>query len=108
MGTSDGWIAILCLAVGTFLLRYSFLGFLDGRALPPAAARLVQLAVPAIFAALVIPLIAMPVADAAWTSRLPHMLAAVVAGIVAFHRGGMLLPILAGFGSLYLMRLVVG
>lgn len=59
-------------------------------------------------AALVIPLIAMPVADAAWTSRLPHMLAAVVTGIVAFHRGGMLLPILAGFGSLYLMRLVVG
>ncbi|HMN81403.1 MAG TPA: AzlD domain-containing protein [Burkholderiaceae bacterium] len=108
MGTSDGWIAILCLAVGTFLLRYSFLGFLDGRTLPPAAARLVQLAVPAIFAALVIPLIAMPAADAAWTSRLPHMLAAVVTGIVAFRWGGMLLPILAGFGSLYLMRFLVG
>lgn len=103
-----GWIAIGCLALGTFLIRYSFLGLLGDRTLPPAVARMVQFAVPAIFAALVVPLIVLPAADHSWGSRVPHLLAAVATGIVAHRRGGMLLPILAGFAVLYLVRWLAG
>lgn len=99
MGTLTGWIAILALAGGTFLLRHAFIGLLHGRRLPPTVARAVQLAVPAILAALVVPLVLMP--DALPASRLPHLLAAVVAGTWAFRRGGMLIPMAVGFAVLH-------
>ncbi len=108
MGTLNGWIAIGCLAVGTFLIRYSFLGLFGSRALPPSAVRLVQLAVPAIFAALVLPLIAIPAPGLPWTTRLPHVFAALVTGLVAWRRGGMMLPIVAGFATLYAIRFLAG
>lgn len=34
-GTVDGWLAIIGLAVGTFAIRYSFIGLLAGKQLPP-------------------------------------------------------------------------
>jgi branched-subunit amino acid transport protein len=101
MGTLTGWLAILALAGGTFLLRHAFIGLLHGRTLPPTVARAVQLAVPAILAALVVPLVLMPAPDALPASRLPHVLAALVAGVWAFRRGGMLLPMAVGFAVLH-------
>lgn len=104
MGTLTGWIAILALAAGTFLLRHAFIGLLHGRRLPPTVARAVQLAVPAILAALVVPLVLMPAPDALPASRLPHLLAAVVAGVWAFRRGGMLIPMAVGFAVLHAVQ----
>ena len=130
MGSVNGWIAIACLAIGSFIIRYSFIGLLSGRTLSPRVAQTIRLAVPAILAALVVPLVVMaangsidigisvgndvgPNAGGVITgffsslvfgSRLPHLLAALVGGVVAYRRGGMFIPMASGFATLYGLR----
>jgi branched-subunit amino acid transport protein len=100
-GSVDGWIAIGGLAVGTFLIRYSFIGLLAGKKLPPRFERAMQLAVPAIFAALVVPLVLLVGGAMDWGMRWPHAVAAVATGLYAWWRGGMLLPLLVGMITLH-------
>lgn len=101
-GTLDGWLAIIALALGTFAIRYSFIGLLAGRRLPPKFERALQLAVPAIFAALVLPLILFSGGELNLTLRWPHLVAAIVTGIyAAWRRGGMLIPLLIGMTTLH-------
>ena len=107
-GTPAGWLAITLLALGTFAIRYSFLGLLAGKKLPPRFERALQLAVPAIFAALVLPLILLNGATFDLVSRWPHVVAAVLTGIYAWWRGGMLAPLLVGMGSLHVILWLAG
>jgi branched-subunit amino acid transport protein len=100
-GTVDGWLAIIGLAIGTFAIRYSFIGLLAGKKLPPRFERALQLAVPAIFAALVVPLILFQGNQLNLTTRWPHAVAAVITGIYAWWRGGMLLSLVIGMASLH-------
>ena len=100
-GTLDGWLAIVGLAIGTFAIRYSFIGLLAGKKLSPRVERALQLAVPAIFAALVIPLIIFHGNQLNLAQRGPHLLAAVIAGSYAWWRGGMLLPLIIGMSTLH-------
>lgn len=100
-GSIDGWIAVAGLAIGTFLIRYSFIGLLAGKKLPLKFERALQFAVPAIFAAIVIPLVVMANGRVELSLRAPHLLAACVTGLVAWWRGGMMLPVLSGMATLY-------
>jgi branched-subunit amino acid transport protein len=100
-GTLDGWIAIVGLAIGTFAIRYSFIGLLAGKKLPPRVERALQLAVPAIFAALVIPLIIFQGVQLNWAARWPHAVAALITGMYAWQRGGMIVPLLLGMAALH-------
>ena len=101
-GSVDGWLAIIGLAVGTFAIRYSFIGLLAGRQLPPRFERALQLAVPAIFAALVLPLILFNAGEFNLNARWPHLVAAIITGVYAgWRRGGMLIPLLIGMASLH-------
>ncbi|MBS0313077.1 MAG: AzlD domain-containing protein [Proteobacteria bacterium] len=101
LGSVNGWIAIVLLAVGTFIIRFSFIGLLAGKTLPPRFARMMQLAVPAIFAGLVLPLIVIGSHGFALDERWPHVIAAIVTGLVAAWRGGMFLPVVAGMAVLH-------
>jgi branched-subunit amino acid transport protein len=100
-GTLNGWLAIIGLAVGTFAIRYSFIGLLAGKKLPPRFERALQLAVPAIFAALVVPLILFHGNQLNLALRWPHAAAAIITGIYAWWRGGMLLSLVIGMTSLH-------
>ncbi|MBL8308831.1 MAG: AzlD domain-containing protein [Burkholderiales bacterium] len=100
-GTPEGWLAVAGLAIGTFAIRYSFIGLLAGRKLPPRFERALQLAVPAIFAALVLPLILFHNGNLNLGVRWPHAVAAVLTGIYAWWRGGMVTTLLIGMGSLH-------
>ena len=100
-GNFDGWLAIIGLAIGTFAIRYSFIGLLAGKKLPPRFERALQLAVPAIFAALVVPLILFHDNQLNLTLRWPHAVAAIITGIYAWWRGGMLPSLLIGMASLH-------
>lgn len=106
-GTVDGWLAIVGLAIGTFAIRYSFIGLLTGKKLPPRFERALQLAVPAIFAALVLPLILLSGGQFDLNLRWPHVVAAIVTGLWAWWRGGgMLVPLVIGMATLHgLLRL---
>jgi branched-subunit amino acid transport protein len=100
-GSLDGWLAIAGLAIGTFLIRYSFIGLLAGKKLPPRFERALQLAVPAIFAALVIPLVIMVAGSMNLNVRWPHAIAVVATGLYAWWRGGMLVSLLIGMFTLH-------
>jgi branched-subunit amino acid transport protein len=106
-GTPEGWIAIAGLSIGTFLIRYSFIGFLAGKKLPAKFEHALQLAVPAIFAAIVIPLVVLAEGRFDASSRWPHIVAAIVTGLVAGWRGGMLTPLAAGMATLYALTAAV-
>ena len=100
-GTLDGWLAIIGLAIGTFAIRYSFIGLLAGKKLPPRFERALQLAVPAIFAALVVPLILFQNNQLNLAMRWPNAVAAIITGLYAGWRGGMLLSLVIGMASLH-------
>ena len=100
-GTAEGWIAVIGLSVGTFLIRFSFIGFLAGLRLSPAFERALQLAVPAIFAAIVVPLVVLANGQFDAAARWPHITAAVVTAVMAAWRGGMLIPLSAGMATLH-------
>lgn len=106
-GTFDGWLAIIGLAIGTFAIRYSFIGLLAGKKLPPRFERALQLAVPAIFAALVVPLILFQGSQLNLAMRWPHAVAALMTGVYAWWRGGMLISLIIGMTSLHALLWII-
>jgi branched-subunit amino acid transport protein len=77
------WTVIVVLGVGTFLIRFSFLGLIGGRAMPPWVLRHLRYTAVAVLPGLVAPLVIWPQAtggepDAA---RMLAALATVAAGL---------------------------
>jgi branched-subunit amino acid transport protein len=95
------WVVIAALGVGTFLLRYSFIGLVGDRQLPGWATRMLRYVPVAVIPALVAPLVAWPAASGGETD--PARLAAALAalGIGALTRS-VLGAVFGGMGVLYL------
>jgi branched-subunit amino acid transport protein len=77
------WTVIVVLGVGTFLIRFSFLGLIGGRAMPPLVLRHLRYTAVAVLPGLVAPLVIWPQAtggepDAA---RMLAALATLAAGL---------------------------
>ena len=53
MSALEGWLVVLALALGTFLIRYSFIGLFAQRDMPTWLEHSLKLLVPAIFGAIV-------------------------------------------------------
>lgn len=105
--TFEIWAIILGLGIGTFLIRFSFLGLLGGRDLPPVALRLLRYTAVAVIPGLVAPLVVWPQAtggepDAA---RMAAALVALGLGVLARN---VLLAIFGGAGTLYLVQALAG
>ncbi|WP_424932461.1 AzlD domain-containing protein [Amaricoccus macauensis] len=95
------WGIIAALGVGTFLIRYSFLGLIGDRQLPPLAERLLRYVPVAVLPALVTPLVLAPQAtDGAFDPA--RALAAVAALSVGAWRRSTMAAIAAGMGVLLL------
>lgn len=102
MDNTQSWIVVLGLAVGTFLIRYSFIGLLADRAMPHWLDRALKLMVPAIFAAIVLGGVVMVGGQVADLAYWPRYAAAAVAFIVAVaSRGSMLGTVAAGMAALH-------
>lgn len=103
MDSTQSWIVVLGLALGTFLIRYSFIGLFANRDMPPWLARSLKLMVPAIFAAIVFSGIAMVNGQLAGLSlHWPRYVAATVALAVAVAtRGSVTWTVLAGMVALH-------
>lgn len=95
------WGIILAIALGTYGLRWSFLGALGNRALPVWAQRLLRYTAVGVLPAIVAPLVAWPVATQGQPdpARLIAAAVAVLAGVVTRNA---LAAILAGMTALYL------
>lgn len=94
------WAIIAILGVGTFLIRWSFLGLIGDRALPPWLLRHLRYTAVAVMPALVAPLIAFPAATGGEPepARLGAALATLVVGWLTRN---VLAAIAAGGGTLY-------
>lgn len=78
----DIWVLIALLAVGTFLIRFSFLGLIGDRPMPAWVLRLLRYTPVAVIPGMVAPLVLWPAATGGETDpvRLIAALAAATAG----------------------------
>lgn len=107
-GTSDLaiWTVILTLGIGTYLIRWSFLGALGRRTLPACVLRTLRYTPVAVLPALVAPLVVWPAAVDGQIDP-PRMAAALATMGVGVLTRNVILAILAGaltlFGLLYVL-----
>lgn len=93
------WLLTASLAIGTFLIRFSFLGILGRKTLPDWLLLHLKYVGVAVFPALVTPLLLWPEANGGAFDP-ARLVAALVAFAVAY-RISMVWAIFAGMGTLY-------
>ncbi|MDP2084876.1 MAG: AzlD domain-containing protein [Gemmobacter sp.] len=101
------WAIILGLGLGTFAIRFSFLGLIGSRTLPPFALRLLRYTAVAVIPGLVAPLVAWPAITGGQPdpARLTAAATALALGLIFRN---VLLAIFGGIGALYLVQALVG
>jgi branched-subunit amino acid transport protein len=101
------WTIILALGIGTYLIRFSFLGLLGNRQLPEWLLRHLRYAPMAVLPALVAPLVLWPAGNDGHPE--PARLLATAATIAAgYFTRNTLAAIGAGLGSLYFFLWLFG
>ena len=99
------WTLTVLLGIGTFLIRFSFLGLLGGRTLPDRVLLYLRYVGVAVFPALFMPLVVWP--EATGGTPDPIRLIAALAPFLAGLRFGVVWAIIAGMGTLYLMQFLL-
>lgn len=98
--TWEIWLIIAALAVGTFLIRFSFLGIVGDRELPEWVVRHLRYTPVAVLPALITPLILFPQATEGQPDP-ARLLAAATTLVVGVLSKNVLLAIIAGIVALY-------
>lgn len=106
MSDSAFWLLTVLLGIGTFLIRFSFLGFLGGRHLPDWMRLHLKYVGVAVFPALFTPLVIWPEATGGVTD--PIRLIAAGAAFLVGLRVSVVWSIVAGMGTLYLLQYLTG
>ncbi|EEX08669.1 branched-chain amino acid transport [Ruegeria lacuscaerulensis ITI-1157] len=101
------WTIIAGLAIGSYGLRFVFIGLIGDRPMPPWLLRHLRYTAAAILPALIAPLVVWPTATGGQPD-LPRMSAAVVALSVGLITRNVLAAIFAGAGTLYGMLYLLG
>lgn len=99
--TARIWVTILALGIGTYLIRFSFIGLVGDRALPAWATRLLRYVPVAVMPGLVAPLVVWPAATGGAPDPARLMAAAAALGIGAATRS-VLGAVVGGMAALYL------
>lgn len=103
--TGSFWLLTVLLGIGTFLIRFSFLGLLGGRELPDWVLLYLNYVGVAVFPALFMPLLVWP--EATGGALDPIRLLAALAALLAGLRYGVIWAIIAGMGMLYLAQYLI-
>lgn len=93
------WAVIIALAVGTYLIRWSFLGALGNKELPSPIMRMLRYTPVAVLPALVAPLVVWPAATQGALDP-ARMAAAVVTVVLGLVTKNVLLSIFGGIATL--------
>lgn len=101
------WVVIIVTGIGTYLMRYSFLGALGDKPMPRWAARALRYTAVSVLPALVAPAVLWPPATGGQTdpARLIAALATLFVGLITRNT---LAAIIAGAVSLYGMLYLLG
>lgn len=100
--TFEMWLIIVSLGIGTYLVRFSFLGLLGGRDLSPWLLRHLRYTSVAILPGMVTPLVLWPEATGGELDPI-RIAAAFVALAVGYMRSSLIWAVIAGMGSLWVM-----
>lgn len=107
MSTGQIWLVIALLGVGTFLIRFSFLGLLGNRPMPEWMLRHLRYSAVAILPALIAPLVLWPAATNGQPD--PARLGAAAAALaVGWWTRSAIWAIAGGMGTLYLLLGLTG
>lgn len=101
------WIVIIVLGIGSFLLRFSFTGFVGDRAMPAWLLRHLRYTAVAVLPALVAPQVVWPEATGG-ALDIPRMAAAAVTLLVGLYTKNVLLSIFSGAATLYGLLYLIG
>jgi branched chain amino acid efflux pump len=101
------WSVIIGLAVGSFGLRFLFIGIVGDRPLPAWLMRHLRYTSVAIIPALITPLVVWPAATQGAPDA-PRMLAALATIAVGVSTKNVLLAMLTGAGSLWILLYLLG
>ncbi len=107
--TVQSWSVVFGLAIGTFLIRYSFIGLFADRDMPAWLDRALKLMVPAIFAAIVFSSVAIVGGQLVGMDQWPRYVAALIAFAAAVvSRGNMLVTLGVGMAALHGLPWLLG
>lgn len=98
---STVWLVIALLAIGTYLIRFSFIGILGDRDLSPFTLKLLRFVPVSVMPGLVAPLVLWPGATGGQTDP-ARLVAALVALLVGALTKSVLGAIISGMAALYL------
>lgn len=103
MSYSDAeiWVIIALMGAGTYLIRFSFLGVIGNRPIPPVILRLLRYTPVAVLPGMVAPLVLWPAATGGAVD-LTRLLAAGVAVAIGVTTRNVIWAICGGVGSFYL------
>lgn len=109
MNYSDGevWLIIALLGIGTFVIRFSFLGAFGQINMPPWALRLLRYTPVAVLPGLVAPMVLWPAATGGHMDPARTM-AALAALSLGVYTKNVLVAMFGGAGTLYLMLYLLG
>ncbi len=98
------WLIMIGLAIGTFLIRVSFILLLGKREVPPLLAKSLRFIPASILSALVVPQILTRNNGLQISFANPQLLAGIVAGVVAWRTKNVLFTILSGMVVLWILQ----
>ena len=107
IATLDIWLVLVGLGVGSFALRFVFLGVIGDRPMPPWVLRHLRYTAVAVLPGLVAPMVMWPPATGG-ALDVPRLTAAAVTIIAGLVTRNVLAAILSGAGALYLMLYLLG
>ncbi|MCW8880749.1 MAG: AzlD domain-containing protein [Sedimenticola sp.] len=107
LSTWTVWIVIISLGVGTYLIRFSFLGLIGGRELPEWVLRHLRYVAVAVMPALITPLVIWPEATAGEPDP-SRLTAAIAAFVIGIRFNSVIGAILGGMVTLYGMQYLLG
>ncbi|MBB3169319.1 AzlD domain-containing protein [Simiduia aestuariiviva] len=101
--TTTLWIVIVSLGLGTYLIRFSFLGIVGDREIPEWVQRHLRYVAVAVLPALITPLVIWPPATGGEPDP-ARLVAALVAFAVGVRFSSVIGAVVAGMSTLYLMQ----
>lgn len=101
------WLTIILLGVGTYLIRFSFIGFFANKEIPNWLMRHLRYVPAAVLPGLIAPLVFWPNATEGITDP-ARLIAAAVALFIGTVLRSVLGAIFGGMGALYLMQYLLG
>ena len=107
MSTTEIWTIIIGLGLGTYLIRFSFIGLIGNRQMPDWVLRHLRYTPVAVLPGLIAPLVLWPKATGGETD--PARLAAATAALViGLWTKNVVASVLGGMGTLYLVQYLAG